>query len=96
MLQTIASIGGAFVMVLLALMLLLWVPTRALLPLAVIGLPTGWALGVLQVVVFPALVQRLPLRAAIFLQGIGHLLLLLVLHGSLGLLARRLEPVMNL
>jgi adenylate cyclase len=89
-LQTIASIGGAFTVVLLALMLLLWVPTRALLPLVFIGLPTGWVLGVLQVIVFPALVQRLPLRVAIFLQGIGHLLLLLVLHGSLGLLANRL------
>jgi adenylate cyclase len=89
-LQTIASISGAFVMVLLALMLLLWVPTRALLPLVFTGLPIGWALGVLEVVVFPALVQRLPLRVAIFLQGIGHLLLLLVLHGSLGLLAHRL------
>jgi adenylate cyclase len=89
-LQTIASIGGAFVVVLLALMLLLWVPTRALLPLVGIGFPIGWALGILEVVAFPALVQRLPLRVAIFLQGIGHLLLLLVLHGSLGLLAHRL------
>jgi adenylate cyclase len=76
--------------VLLALMLLLWVPTRALLPLAVIGLPIGWALGVLEVVVFPALVQRLPLRVAVILQSIGHLMLLLVLHGSIGLLAHRL------
>jgi adenylate cyclase len=90
-LQTIASIGGAFVVVLLALMLLLWVPIRALLPLIVIGLPIGWALGILEVVVFPALVQRLPLRVATFLQGIGHLLLLLVLYGSLGLLAHRLN-----
>jgi adenylate cyclase len=90
-LQTIASIGGAFTVVLLALMLLLWVPTRALLPLVFIGLPTGWALGVLQVIVFPALVQRLPLRVAIFLQSMGHLLLLLLLlDGSLGLLAHRL------
>jgi adenylate cyclase len=89
-LQTIASIGGAFVVVLLALMLLLWVPTRALLPLVFIGFPIGWTLGILEVVVFPALVQRLPLRVAIFLQGIGHLLLLVLLHGSLGLLAHRL------
>jgi adenylate cyclase len=89
-LQTIASIGGMFVVVFLALMLLLWVPARALLPLVFIGLPIGWVLGVLEVVVFPALVQRLPLRIATFVQGIGHLLLLLVLHGSLGLLAHRL------
>lgn len=88
--QTIASIGGAFVVVFLALMLLLWVPTRSLLPLVCIGLPIGWALGILEVIVFPALVQRLPLRIVIFLQGVGHLLLLLVLHGSLGLLAHRL------
>jgi adenylate cyclase len=40
-------------------------------------LPIGWALGFLEVVVFPALVQWLPLRAAVFLQGIGHLLLVL-------------------
>jgi adenylate cyclase len=46
-LQTITSIGGVFVVVLLALMLLLWVPTRALLPLVLIGLPIGWALGIL-------------------------------------------------
>jgi len=77
-------------MVLLTLMLLLWVPTRALLPLVVIGFPIGWALGILEVIVFPALVQRLPLRVAILLQGIGHLLLLLLLHNSLGLLAHRL------
>jgi adenylate cyclase len=60
--------------------LLLWVPTRALLPLAVVGLPIGWALGFLEVVVFPALVQWLPLRAAVFLQGIGHLLLVPIVY----------------
>jgi adenylate cyclase len=89
-LQKIASIGGVFVVVLLALMLLLWVPTRALLPLVLMGLPIGWALGILEVVVFPALVQQLPLRVATLIQGSGHLLLLLVLHGCFRLLAHHL------
>ncbi|TGE08150.1 adenylate/guanylate cyclase domain-containing protein [Hymenobacter fodinae] len=86
-LQTIGSIGAAFVGVLLALALLLWVPTRALLPLALVGLPIGWSLGVLEVLVFPALVQRLPLRLATALQGVGHGLLLLLLYGSFRLVA---------
>ncbi|WP_179197794.1 adenylate/guanylate cyclase domain-containing protein [Hymenobacter crusticola] len=89
-LQTIGSIGGAFVGILLSLALLLWVPTRALLPLALVGLPIGWALGVLEVLVFPALVQRLPLRLATALQGMGHAFLLLLLYGGFRLIAHRL------
>jgi adenylate cyclase len=89
-LQTIGSVGGAFVVVLLALALLLWVPTRALLPLALVGLPIGWALGVLEVLVFPALVQRLPLRLATMLQGAGHGLVLLLLYGGFRFIAHRL------
>jgi class 3 adenylate cyclase len=89
-LQTIGSIGGVFVVVLLALALLLWVPTRALLPLALVGFPIGWALGALEVVVFPELVQRLPLRLAALLQGVGHLAVLLLLYGGFRLVAYRL------
>ncbi|TGE22750.1 adenylate/guanylate cyclase domain-containing protein [Hymenobacter metallicola] len=87
-LHTIGLLGSAFVGILLAMALLLWVPTRALLPLAVVGLPIGWALGALEVLVFPALVQRLPLRLATVLQGVGHGLLLLLLYGSFRLIAR--------
>jgi adenylate cyclase len=79
-LQIIGSIGVVFVGVLEAMALLLWVPRQALLPLAIVGLPIGLALGVLEAVVFPALVQRVKLRTATLLQGVAHLLLLSVLY----------------
>ncbi|RTQ45397.1 adenylate/guanylate cyclase domain-containing protein [Hymenobacter gummosus] len=87
-LQTIGTTGGLFVTVLLAMALLLWVPNRALLPLAAVGLPIGYLLGLLQVVVFPWLVQRYPLQLAKLLQGLGHLLLLGLLYGGFRLVAR--------
>ncbi|MBO0359248.1 adenylate/guanylate cyclase domain-containing protein [Hymenobacter sp. BT186] len=81
-LQIIGSIGVVFVGVLEAMALLLWVPRQALFPLALVGLPIGLALGVLEAVVFPALVQRVNLRVATLLQGVAHLLLLGVLYGA--------------
>ena len=87
--QAVGSIGSVFVGVLEALALLLWVPNRALLPLALVGLPIGWALGTLEVVIFPALVQRLRLPRAILLQVVGHAVLMLVLTAAFAFLARR-------
>ncbi|OON67249.1 adenylate/guanylate cyclase domain-containing protein [Hymenobacter sp. CRA2] len=91
LLQTIGSVGAVFVGVLLAMALLLWVPGRALLPLALVGLPIGWALGVLEAVVFPALVQRFSLRVASLLKFLGHFPLLGLLYGGFELVAQRLN-----
>ena len=89
--QIIGSIGLVFVGVLEAMALLLWVPRQALLPLALVGLPIGLALGVLEAVVFPALVQRLKLRTATFLQSVAHFLLLSVLYGAFVWVAHLLD-----
>ncbi|RAK66126.1 adenylate/guanylate cyclase domain-containing protein [Hymenobacter edaphi] len=90
LLQSIGSTGGVFVTVLLAMALLLWVPNRALLPLALVGFPIGWLLGLQEAVGFPWLVQRVSLRAAKLLQGLGHLVLLGLLYGGFRLVAHRL------
>lgn len=88
--QNVGFIGTVFMWVLLAMALLLWVPNRALLPLALIGLPIGWLLGGLEVVVFPTLAQRYSLRVAAGLQALGHLALLGLLYGGFRFVAYRL------
>lgn len=89
--QIVGSIGVVFVGVLEAMALLLWVPRQALLLLALVGFPIGLILGVLEAVVFPALVQRLKLHLATLLQGLAHLLLLSVLYGAIMWVAHLLD-----
>jgi adenylate cyclase len=90
LLQAIGTTGGGFTTVLLALALLLWVPNRALLPLALIGFPIGWLLGVQEAMLFPWLLQRYSLHPAKLLQALGHLLLLGLLYAGFRLVAARL------
>ena len=89
LLPTIGSIGVVFAGVLAALAWLLWVPARQLVPLALVSLPVGLVVGVLEALSFPALVQRFRLLWAFALQTIAHLLVMLALYAALVWLARQ-------